>query len=460
MSTGNRERRHELQDNGDMLPSSSSSPPNEVFDQESNKGGGYVDRYGVPNPNYVSGADDRRYSRSRRNIGSAIARQRVRNRQRLDHCTDFFADLSFFFGATMYLWLAVSESHYEWMSNDGGSAAANEDNTIIIDGFSSMAYTMHGHYNNQDGNHDDPVWFLQDRIVFRVDWNDSDGNESDMASSVTLYMMYGFAAALLMFATGALKLLTTTSTTDRVPYVFMILAASFAMASSSLVYKHVFLSNVFFSVAIHFFALQAATLLLWRSTGSLEDDYVNLLWARIVADALFLIATLGGIALSYLFLFDATDRLQFAYEYLAIGASGFWWLASVVYLAQTFSTLVCQERPSSDEDAIYSWSGGEKGLRKPLPHNDTKSTNEEDDDEEDSQAEPHDPGPLSRRDVSSNQNNAVPKAKSNDEESVISFWTAGPGPSNMENVTKSSLDDIFGRLSSGPSNSILSSSMP
>lgn len=404
--------------------------------------GGYVDQYGNPNPDYSGNGIG---------IEAILEEQRIENSRRLAICTDFLADVSFFFGSTMYLWLALSQGRNALLGISSNAADTNptSEETQSDDLDWNMVFSP----ASNKKNFGDSAWFLEDQVVFSFD----EGN-----SLVTLYIMYGFSAALLVFATGFLRLFTTTGKwSDRVPSAIMCLASIFAMTSSALVESNPFWSDVCYSVGIHLFAFHAATLVLWRSTALGH----GILWARLVADALFFFATLGGIALSYLFLFDAADRLPFPYEYLSMGSYGFWWLASVVYLLQTLCTLVCarrRQRRQLDEDSEYSRGRGcycsclrrknedsfedeheydEGGYQnKSLPQKDTESTKEEDDTDEEEANRPaaHVVEGAHRTDVGKHRGKAKLDGDIDEEEesSVFTLWTSGP--------VKSSLDDIFG----------------
>eukprot|EP00532_Pseudo-nitzschia_australis_P001363 CAMPEP_0168180902 /NCGR_PEP_ID=MMETSP0139_2-20121125/10848_1 /TAXON_ID=44445 /ORGANISM="Pseudo-nitzschia australis, Strain 10249 10 AB" /LENGTH=446 /DNA_ID=CAMNT_0008101277 /DNA_START=111 /DNA_END=1451 /DNA_ORIENTATION=+ len=412
-------------------------------------GGGYVDGNGFPNSSYAHQTNrNDEDEEERHNIAVAMAQQRFHNSRRLELCTDFLADLSFFFGSTMYLWLVISESKDILLSQvnsvDGDDIFATTSSTT--ESYNVIDININSNRNNSSiTDSDSSVLFLEDQVLFSFR-----GGESE----ITLYILYGFSAGFLMFAAGFLRLFTTSgNATDKIPCVFMCMAAIFAMVSSALVKANPFWSDTCYCVSVHLFALQAATLLLWRSTS--PGGVAGVPWTRLLGDGLFFPATLGGTALGYLYLFDATDQLPFAYEYLAIASYGFWWLASLVYVLQTMCLLVCRKkqtnetsdgergsccnrrRRSNNDDVSYGEDNDEESHPKSLPQKDTESTNEEGEEERGTSA--------SQNQGMSTRNNAA--AAPYDEESVVSFWTAGPGPENKENITRSSLDNIFGRHS-------------
>jgi hypothetical protein len=252
---------------------------------------------------------------------------------------DVLSDLSFSFGSLMYLWLAISEGNKVLIANNSGGSTSLPD-IVDVNGTSQFSFDR----GTTPGGHHTPTkaagWYLHDKIVI--------GN-------VTLYIMYGLTASILMVVAGFLRLYTARTPSDRVPYAFMVFASSLAMISSALVSLNTFWSNACFSVAIHWFALQAVTLLLWRSTSSSPTKRKSYL--RLWGDALFLLATLGGIALSYLYLFDATHVIAFSHEYLVAGV---WCSASFIYLLQAIIALTRQR--STDKDDCESSNSGSDNI--------------------------------------------------------------------------------------------------
>jgi hypothetical protein len=428
--------------------SSHSSTPSDERLSEFN---GYVDRHGNPNPLYVSSSNDdtkdgpNNNKDDDRSYESILTQQRRRNQRRLNGCIDFLSDLSFFFGSFMYLWLALSESKDVLIAKNGGGSTTPP---VSIDANGNSQFSF-DHGTTTGGQHTNTKagWYLQDKVVF---------------GSVTLYMVYGLTASILIVAAGSLRLYTARTPSDRVPYAFMVFASSLAMVSSSLVSLNTFWSNACFSVAIHWYALQAATLLLWRSTSSSPSSRRSYL--RLSGDALFLLATLGGIALSYLYLFDATHIIAFSHEYLAISVAGVWFSASFVYLLQTICALIHQRSTHEDEDDCESSISGsdnnddEDKLPKSLPQDDTESTSQDDVEKANSDGELVEEKVDYRGESTKNQigvgidddggdsktNEGNDHVKNEEEKSVFTTWTDGPGPSNNEHITKSSLDVIFG----------------
>lgn len=432
----------------EIIEDDSSSHSSTPSDEHSSQFSGHVDRHGNPNPTYVSSSnhdtkdgntdnnddDDRSYE-------SILTQQRRRNQRRFNSCIDALSDLSFFFGSFMYLWLALSEGNEVLIANDSGGNTTLPD-SVDVNGTSQFSFdhgtTAGGHHSTTKAT----GWYLQDKIVF--------GN-------VTLYMMYGLTASILMVAAGFLRLYTARTPSDRVPYTFMVFASSLAVISSALVSSNTFWSNACFSVAIHWFALQAATLLLWRYTSSSPTK--RKAYLRLSGDALFLLATLGGIALSYLYIFDATHVIAFSHEYLVISVAGVWFSASFMYLLQAVVVLIRQR--STDEDDCESSNSGsdnnnnndedEDKLPKSLPQEDTESTSQANSDEElndyrvKSTTQMSDESGDDRDDFKTDQTNDRYSVHNDDEEkSVFTTWTDGPGPSDNEIRTKCSLDVIFG----------------
>lgn len=380
-----------LEDNNSSNSSSKSGKGAEL--------GAYVDRNGNPNPRFASTTpiDDQ-------SDISDVTRQRLKNENRLFLCIDFYSDLSFFFGSTMYLWLALSESKDVLMGNESTEQNAGAG------------------------------WFLEDKMVY---------------TNVTLYMTYGFSAALLMFSAGLLRLYTASTSSDCLPYIFMILASSLAMVSSTLVRRSTFWSNACSSISIHWFALQAATLLLWGSTvPSSTSSHAKRSYLRLSGDVLFLLATLGGIILSYLNLFEANDVFAFQHEYLLIATGILWWLSSGVYLVQT-SGISLRRRPTDEDDDEDYFADDEESAHKDLRQDDTESTNDDDLEKQVTKANKTSTKTNHRPDAQncgSDGTDHSEKSNNDEDESVFTAWTAGPGPSDKENITKSSLDNIFGRV--------------
>ncbi|OEU11122.1 hypothetical protein FRACYDRAFT_246233 [Fragilariopsis cylindrus CCMP1102] len=401
-----------------------------------------------------------------------VQQQRIYNRQRLDACTLFFSDLSFFFGSTMYLWLAVSESSQtKFYGNSYYAGTTIEANSEYSE-------------------------FLEDQTIFAFnnifDINDNSNNNNDdfdydYTSQVSLYMMYGFIASLLFCVTGLFKMCLANSDhwCDRLPYLFMVLASILGMISSSIIRLYPFISNILFCIEIHLFALQAATMVLGRfqTTGTGTGSTPNIIttttttpsdgehlttitiaatklkfpWIRFIGgDILFLIATLTGIAVSYLYLLDYiiigddnegeddsnedynnndndTTNVSEDYNdtislYLSIISAGLWWLSSIMYLMETFfnKLLVCQITKEEEEDVDIDHenksSKSSNRFRFTTRNSNRKTT------------------PTTTNNIYNNQNDD----DDDDTGSVISSWTVGPGPKNKEHITKSSLDDIFG----------------
>ncbi len=372
--------------------------------------GGYVDPDGNPNPLYISsGSSHEEYPNNGRKKESDIIFQRASNQRRLELWIDFISDMSFLFGTSMYLWLTLSES---------------KDVLLEVDDL-------------EDSNGETKVgWFHKDTII---------------SSGISLYMLYGIVSGVLILATGVFHLYTANSMSDRVPYVCMVVASCLFIASSSLVSMYPFWSKACFSVSIHLFALQAATLLFWRLSQLQSSSWEKRrgFCVRILGDILFLAATLCGITISYLHLFDATHVLTFPHQYLAIGAAFVWWLSSFVYLLQTSCELICRSN-NDEEDGIYSseHNVGRAGVQKSLPQEDTQSTDEvvEKTSDEEEAMEAVRKKIVSRgrsKDILRDLETKESVDSLHEEKSVYSSWTDGSGPANKELVAKSSLDSIF-----------------
>mmetsp|Transcript_28437 Transcript_28437/g.77028 ORF Transcript_28437/g.77028 Transcript_28437/m.77028 type:complete len:419 (-) Transcript_28437:387-1643(-) len=417
MRTSNREQQQEQRKrqkeggNARSFAPSSQQRDGNTYDVESNRAGGYVDSNGVLNHNYANDINQNNNEEDEGYIEELLNRQRERNNERLGLCTEFLGDLSFFFGSTMYLWLVISQAKEFLISEfiDVSDSNVEDSNRIANSTWSKS--------NNNN-------LFLEDQVVF---------------SQITLHILYGFSAGVLMFAAGFLRFFATaTSVSDKIPCAMMCLASVCVMLSSALVRTTPFLSDCFYSVAVHLFALHAATMLLWRSSST--RGMTGMSCTRLLGDFLFFLATMGAITVSYLYLFDATDWIPFPYEYLEIGSYGVWWLASIVYLLQTSCLLArhknsdkerdgcCRRRASYYDDES---SVDEQSIQKSLPQEDTESTCEDDDREES----------TANKRKKKNRKAAAPE----EEQSVMSLWTAGPGPENRDLITRSSLDDIFGR---------------
>eukprot|EP00536_Pseudo-nitzschia_multiseries_P003583 jgi/Psemu1/284502/fgenesh1_pg.56_\ len=392
-------------------PSSSYRYDMNDYDVESNRDGGLVDPIGVLNPNNAIGTNQKTDDDEGEGyIEELLNQQRKRNNERIGICTEFLADLSFFFGSTMYLWLVISQAKDFLISRSSANEGSNGDDTI------QFADSTWSRSNNS-------AYFLEDQVIFK---------------QITLHVLYGFSAGMLMFAAGFLRFFTTArNASDKIPCAIMCLAAVFAMVSSALVRTYPFWSDCLYSVSVHLFAFQATILLLWRSTST--RGMVGMSCIRLLGDCLYFMATVGAIAVSYFYLFDATDWLPFEYEYLEVGSYVVWWWASVVYLVQTMCLLVCHRNRDKEKDGCccrrgalyYDEDSYGQGIPKSLRQKDTLSTCEDDDREE-----------ASAYQRKTSNRKAAPR---DEEQSVMSLWTAGPGPANREHIARSSLDDIFGR---------------
>lgn len=395
---------------------------------------GYMDRKEILNPLSVSvdvsvSVDDienQGVSNDNPNNESMVnARQRLRNHRRLNLCIDFFSDLSFFFGSFLYLWLTLSESKDVLIAKRISTTDAPDDyddDYIII------------------GRNTNNGLFLYDKLV---------------SKDISLYMVYGITYGILMLAAGALRLYSAGCPSDRIPYGFMIFASILVIASSSLERKNPFWSNACFSIAIHWYALQAATLLLWRATrlpSSIAEQRSSYL--RLSGDALFFVAALGGIALSYLHLFEATEVLSFPHEYLSIVSASIWFAASFLYLSQISFELICGGASNKEDYESYCSDQDVEGPHKSLPQEDTRSTDQDDMEKptEEGELDPEKTDSESQEEPTSQEEN--PKTKetkdvlfpADEEKSVLTTYTDGTGPSVKDNVAKSSLDNIFGKV--------------
>ncbi|OEU10461.1 hypothetical protein FRACYDRAFT_246872 [Fragilariopsis cylindrus CCMP1102] len=341
-----------------------------------------------------------------------VQQQRIYNKQRLDACTLFFSDLSFFFGSTMYLWLAVSESCQTILY--GNSTSIEE-----AEAYNNMNY----------------IDFFYDQTIFTFnnifEINDNNNNDNyDYTSQVSLYMMYGFIASLLFCVTGLFKICLATADhwCDRLPYLFMVLASILGMISSSIIRLYPFISNILFCIEIHLFALQAATLVLSRfktgpppniitTTTPTPSDGEHLTtitiatkfpWIRFIGgDILFLIATLTGIA----------------YHESNVNKG----------LVQDNTEITKEEEEEEDVDIDHeNKSSKSSNMFRFTTRNSNRKTTA-----------------TTTNNIYNNQNNYNNNVKDDDDDddtgSVISSWTVGPGPKNKDHITKSSLDDIFGR---------------
>ena len=355
---------------------------------------GYVNKNGVPNSVYVASGN-----------ADEEGPKNDRNRRRLELWIDFISDMSFLFGTLMYLWLNASKSKDVLLPNKNEGEISNK-----------------------------PGWVLEDTLI---------------SEDFSFYMVFGILIGALMLAAGAFRLYTSRSRSDRVPYAFMVLASAFAITSSSLVRKYPSWSKACFCISMHLFALQAATLILWRVSRFQSSSRMNRIGIsiRIFADFLFLLSTLGGITLSYWYLFDAVDTLSFSHEYLEIGAAGLWCLSSFVYLSQTFCELVCRGKTNNGNKNV-SKVDEKKGRQKSLPQEDTQST--DDCVEKPSKDEEAIQAIQEKIRARANSNDLLSDYETDDfrsgdeEQSGFSSWTDGSGPSNEDLVARSTLDSIFG----------------
>jgi len=112
----------------------------------------------------------------------------------------------------------------------------------------------------------------------------------------------------------------------------------------------------------------------------------------------------------------------------------------MVYLAQSICAIACHtplasfEEEKEDDEKTADRRDGNPQMH--LTKDDTKSTKEEEDIEA-ANIYAHSDDPA--------KDHRVREIIERDEQSLFSTWTNGPGPFKKEDITKSSLDGIFGR---------------
>ena len=112
---------------------------------------------------------------------------------------------------------------------------------------------------------------------------------------VSRYMILYFCAAMCFVYVGVLDLIGE----KNLFHVLMILAGAFGVVAAMLVEKDVYLSNVFSSVSVHFFLLEALTL--FGSHKRQRIDVGKTLWLRYslsFADVLFGVGALLDVIVS------------------------------------------------------------------------------------------------------------------------------------------------------------------
>jgi FtsH-binding integral membrane protein len=274
-------------------------------------------------------------------------------------------------------------------------------------------------------------------------------------SQVTHLMTYKFAAYMGYMLVGCLNL----KDSPRV-YTIWIVAAVLGMVSSAMIEKDTDLSLILNSVAVHLFLLSAfimSVILCKSSRGCCARNMMVLYLANIVLVAGILMDTL----LSY-FDFFYTDKVETVIsqtDILIIGmaAAGCWWLSSALNLIQTaydegiFSCCrrccfcFCRRRRRSttsatkDDDKVQQDIEDQGPVRRDQDNDDDNDDDDDDSSQDDDNSRPR----ASYLPYKTALRQDPTEDTANDEASVTSFWSEGP--TNKEAITRSSLDNIFGR---------------
>lgn len=325
----------------------------------------------------------------------------------------------FLFGSTLYVW--TSYYSYDYFQQYGAfprDAGVREE---VVD--------------------DD----ILDELFFQA-------NAKSSSSYVTLYMAYSFAAALCFALQGFWNTCFAPQCRGRIHAILWALAAMWGMTSSALVLKDQYLSGIFASVRVHLFALAAFYSCCVPKPSTLRKAQCCLprcccccnpgRWLRL-ADCILIFGTLGDTVLSYLYLWrnelenSAITPIHLLYGGMA--AAGCWGLCAMMYifisLGQVCGCCGSQQRKNQEEDAddqeskAYYIGGG----------------NDDDDESQESNGPSYLP-----QDQKLKLQRGPTDDTANDDASVTSFsswWTAGPA--TKDGIAPSSLDNIFGRMSSG-----------
>jgi hypothetical protein len=284
--------------------------------------------------------------------------------------------------------------------------------------------------------------FIHQQVIFQA-------NAQSDNSLVTDYMAYTFAAAICFAMMGAWNFCGATGTclSRLCSHGTWTVGAIWAMASSALLIKDESSSLLFHSVSVHLY-MMAALVTLCKIKGTCNDNYhlfccTSLRWLRL-ADVLLILATMGDVTLSYLYLWkqqvvDDGPLTQEQLLYAGMATAGCWGLCALLYFAVSFVEVCCCR--GSKRDEIHRNDDEEEEDLESGPH--VYEDNDDDEDDDESQD----------RNQYAPSKYTIPQIKqeptedtANDDASVSSFsswWTAGPA--TKEGIARSSLDKIFGR---------------
>lgn len=363
-------------------------------------------------------------------------------------CLVVFSKIFFAIGSGLYLWLAVDTlafyRHYEGIPYN--VLTADDD------------ATWWDHYE-ETGAVPASVLETEDADV-RAAWYEStlfEGGRDDYifqavkgrdGSRVSEGMSIYFAASTCLLLTGLLEGCCCGASRTwggRLPYWTVALAAAFGVASASLTEKDGDLATILTAVSAQIYCLAALALLLLGCAGG---GGCRRLWT-ILAHLCFVLGTAGGVTLSYLRIFE---QFEVWHAYMAIGAASCWCAAAVVYLAAAVSVACGGFLGGMPGETI----GRRSGTDGSNDDDEEDDGDDQKDDEDDDSSEEDDHGGYLKRQSQQRPDPSAPlePTESNDEESVTSLWTAGPGPEKKEDIARSSLDMIFGRTgTSSKSNS-------
>ena len=282
-------------------------------------------------------------------------------------------------------------------------------------------------------------------------------NAKSQDSQVTDYMACTFAAALCFAMMGSWNLCngSTSSScwTRLISHGTWTVAAVWAMASSALVIKDPYLSEVFHSVSVHLYLF--AALILWcTAKGRVPNDKVHLLcctnlrWLRL-ADTILVLGTMGDVALSYLMLWkeqvvDDTNGpiTQEHLLYAGMATAGCWGVCALVHFAVSFGEACCCRSGAKHDEEEKNHDDEEEDLNSAAYVYEDKDEEDEIDVDESQRRKHYAPNKYLGPEIKQEQTEDT----ANDDASVSSFaswWTAGPA--TKDGITRSSLDKIFGR---------------
>lgn len=209
----------------------------------------------------------------------------------------FVSNSLFVLGSFLYLWLSIQDLHYEDRIED------IPDDVLIADDDAAWL-----------------PWWPDDDYIFAV--------RTDVW--VSEYQILYFVAALCFVVVGVIDLLNKQGA---ITGGLMILAGLFGLVSAVLVERSLAASNLFDSISVHLFLLEAVQIMLSR----LPETYSPLLKSIVFAgDCCFVIGALGDVVLSY---FAVLDKFNTDLARIGIVAAAFWLVAAFVYLGKTFSML-------------------------------------------------------------------------------------------------------------------------